>query len=163
MKKLYIRSKQVVWTLVLIYLVDLHLNIKQKYTDPETFLILIFMKGSGTSFTTTFCVWSFLKNICYTMMSRDNKPASWDEQVSLSGCLYFLSYWTICILQLFVSQTVISKILKLTSPFLPRCFLTWAKIFWQKFKYVENKKELLTWEKKYFSLFLKAFSWCRWN
>ena len=30
------------------------------------------------------------------------------DQISLSDCLYFLRYWTICVLQLFVNQAVTS-------------------------------------------------------
>ena len=36
------------------------------------------------------------------------------DQISLPGCLYFLRYWAICVLQLFVIQVVTSWILKLT-------------------------------------------------
>ena len=34
----------------------------------------------------------------------------------LSGDIYFVRYWAICVLQLFVNQVVTSRILKLTSP-----------------------------------------------
>ena len=30
------------------------------------------------------------------------------DQISLSGCLYVLRYWAICVLQLFVNQAVTS-------------------------------------------------------
>ena len=36
------------------------------------------------------------------------------DQISMSGCLYFVRYWPICILQLLVNYVVTSKILKLT-------------------------------------------------
>ena len=39
------------------------------------------------------------------------------DQMSLPGCLYFLRYWAICVLQLFVTQVATSWILKLTSYF----------------------------------------------
>ena len=39
------------------------------------------------------------------------------DQISLPGCLYFLRYWEICVLQLFVNQVVTSWILKLTLSF----------------------------------------------
>ena len=39
------------------------------------------------------------------------------DQVLLSDCLYFASYWPICLLQLFVSQVATSQILKLTLSF----------------------------------------------
>ena len=31
-----------------------------------------------------------------------------NEQISLPGCLYFLRYWEICVLQLFVNQVATS-------------------------------------------------------
>ena len=30
------------------------------------------------------------------------------DQISLSDCLYFLSYWAICVLQIFLNQVVMS-------------------------------------------------------
>ena len=36
------------------------------------------------------------------------------DQISLPGCLYFLRYWAICVLQWFVNQVVTSKKSKLT-------------------------------------------------
>ena len=39
------------------------------------------------------------------------------DQISLSDCFYFLRYWAICVLHLFVSEIVVSKILKLTLSF----------------------------------------------
>ena len=30
------------------------------------------------------------------------------DQISLSGCLYFLRYWAICVFQLFINQVVTS-------------------------------------------------------
>ena len=42
---------------------------------------------------------------CYTLLT---------DQISLSDCLYFLRYWSICLLQLFVNQAVMRYILKLT-------------------------------------------------
>ena len=57
----------------------------------------------------------FLHNFCrkiffllYTLLT---------EEISLSGCLYFVRYWAICALQLFVNQVVTSWILKLTLSF----------------------------------------------
>ena len=45
---------------------------------------------------------------CYILLS---------DQISLPGCLYFLKYWAIYVLQLFVNQVVRSWILKLTLSF----------------------------------------------
>ena len=39
------------------------------------------------------------------------------DQISVSDCLYFWSYWSICVSQLFVNQAVKSHILKLTLSF----------------------------------------------
>ena len=39
------------------------------------------------------------------------------DQISLPGCLYFLRYWAICVLQWFVNQVVTSWILKLILSF----------------------------------------------
>ena len=39
------------------------------------------------------------------------------DQISLSGCFFFVRYWTICLLQLFVNQAVTSWISKLTLSF----------------------------------------------
>ena len=39
------------------------------------------------------------------------------DQMSLPGCIYFLRYWAICVLQLFVTRVVTSWILKLTLSF----------------------------------------------
>ena len=40
-------------------------------------------------------------SLCYILLT---------DQILLSGCLYFLRYWAICVLQLFVNQAVTSKI-----------------------------------------------------
>ena len=62
---------------------------------------------SGTSIPAPFSA-SFLKKkyFSYNIMLPD--------QISLSGCLYFVRYWTICVLQLVVNRVVTSQILKLT-------------------------------------------------
>ena len=39
------------------------------------------------------------------------------DQVSQSSCLYFVRYWTICVMKLFVNQVVTSRIFKLTLSF----------------------------------------------
>ena len=39
------------------------------------------------------------------------------DQIPWSGCLYFMRYWTICVLQLLLNQVVTSWILKLTLSF----------------------------------------------
>ena len=61
------------------------------------------------------------------------------DQISLPGCLYFLKYWGICVLQLLVIQGMTSEILKLTFASLSshaHC----TKKSGQKFKYLKNNK-----------------------
>ena len=41
--------------------------------------------------------------------------------------VYFLRYWAICVLQLFNSYAITSKIVKLTLSFKSSCFSTWPK------------------------------------
>ena len=78
------------------------------------------LQGSGCSISTTFCAWFFKKNIspCYDLLT---------EQISLSGCLYFLRYWSVCVLRLLVNQFLTSQILKLTLSFSLSRFSTWPK------------------------------------
>ena len=66
-------------------------------------------KGLGIASLPHF-VYDFSKKMipCYILLT---------DQISLSGCLYFLIYWAICILQLFVNHVVTSYISKLTLPF----------------------------------------------
>ena len=54
-----------------------------------------FEKGSGYIFSNTFCEWIFKKNVSQVILT---------DQISLPDCLYLLRYWSLCILQLFVSQ-----------------------------------------------------------
>ena len=49
------------------------------------------------------------------------------DQISLPNRLYFLIYWSICVLQLFVNQVLTSRILKLTLSFQSRSFPTLPK------------------------------------
>ena len=65
---------------------------------------------------------------CY-ILSPDN--------VSLSGCLYFVRYRAIFVLQLFANQVVTSQILKLIHLSNQTVF---SKTSRQRFKYLENKK-----------------------
>ena len=52
----------------------------------------LFRKGSGTSFSSAFCIWFFKKkNVSHVMLTN---------QIFLSNSLYFLRSWAICILQL---------------------------------------------------------------
>ena len=78
--------------------------------DPEICSILIFQIR----------VWEqFLQHIL-CMIFQHKCPSCYillTDQTSLPGCLYFLRYWVICVLQLFVIQVVTSWISKLTLSF----------------------------------------------
>ena len=55
------------------------------------------------------------------------------DQISLSGCLYFLIYWKIYVSRIFVSNLWRQKILKLTFPCCPVSFqCPWKKILIEK-------------------------------
>ena len=68
--------------------------IKLQTIDSEIYLIYI-RKKFGTSFFTTNTAWLWQKILLI-------------EQISLSGCLYFLSYWVIFVSLLLVSHIAAS-------------------------------------------------------
>ena len=75
-------------------------------------LILIFFffkKKYGTSLLASFSTWFWKKNISHIILTRE---------ISSSKCLYFLRYWTLCVLLLFASKLLSSQILKFTLDFL---------------------------------------------
>ena len=49
------------------------------------------------------------------------------DQVSLSGCFYFVRYFPVSVLQLFVNKAVTSQILKITLSFASSRFSTWPE------------------------------------
>ena len=57
-------------------------------------------KGLGIVFLSHF-VHNFSKSCfsCYALLT---------DQISLPDCLYFLRYWSICVLELFVNEVVMS-------------------------------------------------------
>ena len=114
----------------------------------------IFRKGSGTSFSTTFCVWFSKKNVSHIII---NWPSFYSDQVSLPDCLGMLRYWSICALQLFINHVVTSQILKLTLSFESSRFSTWPKSQGKNLKYLENKKSFSGEIKSIFSSFLTGF------
>ena len=66
-------------------------------------------------------------------------------------------YWGICVLQLFISKALTSKMLKFTWTFQSGRFSTWPKN--QDKIYISWKqKELLRWNKNIFHYFSKFFS-----
>ena len=76
-------------------------------------------KRSGTSLPASFSTWLLNKYFyCYVLLP---------EQISLSGALYFVRYWIICVLQLLVNQVVTCKFWN--QPYLSNqvVFPTWLK------------------------------------
>ena len=78
--------------------------------DPEICSILIFRIRVWEQFLLHILCMIFQQkcSLCYILLT---------DQISLPGCLYFLRYWVICVLQLFVIQVVTSWISKLTLSF----------------------------------------------
>ena len=98
------------------------------------------------------CCFDFLRYIsCHILLTG---------QVSLSSYLH-LKCRPVYVLQLFISPVcdVINSEINLVSH--QAAFLTLTKKSGQRFKYVKNKKNVLTWNKKHFSSTLKAFYWSR--
>ena len=112
-KKLNIRQKQVVCSLISLYFDSPQISVQQKQTlklytiDPETCSIFIFQIRVWEQFLQHILCMIFKRKCssCYILLS---------DQISLPSCFYFLRYWAICVLQLFVNQVVTSWILKLT-------------------------------------------------
>ena len=85
------------------------------------------------------------------------------DQNSLSGCLYFVRYWTIiCLLQLFIDQVVMFVNFENNLIFRIKPFFLHGQKVKQKFKYLENKKSFKMKYKAFFT-FLKGFHWRKWN
>ena len=84
--------------------------LKRYIIDPEIQSILIFQIRVWEQFLQNILCMMFQQKCssCYILLA---------DQISLPGCPYFLSYWAICVLQLFVNQVVTSRILKLTLSF----------------------------------------------
>ena len=87
-------------------------NCLKLYTiDPEICSILIFQIKVWEQFLQHILRMIFQQkcSTCYILLT---------DQISLPGCLYLLRYWTICVLQLFVSQVVTAWIFKFNLIFL---------------------------------------------
>ena len=67
--------------------------------DPEICSILIFQKRNWEQFLHHILCINFQEKYfsCCILLT---------DQISLSDCLFFLRYWSICVLQLFVNQVV---------------------------------------------------------
>ena len=86
-------------------------NCLKLYTaDPEMFSNLVFQMRVCQQFLQHILCMIFQqrRSSCYILLT---------DKISLSGCLYFLRYCAICVLQLFVTQSLTSWILKLTLSF----------------------------------------------
>ena len=79
------------------------------------------------------------------------------NQISWSGCRYFLRYWVICALQLFDSQAVTSYVLELTLSFASSHFSTWPK-FKDKSSNILRTKRAFKVKWKVFIIILKTLS-----
>ena len=96
LKKLYIRSEQFFSTLVLknvgrsLIGHTIKTNCSITFCWSRDMLSFDFVQEPETNLHTTFCVWFFKKNIFHVILLTD--------QISLSGSLYFLIYWAMCIL-----------------------------------------------------------------
>ena len=93
-----------------------------------------FRKGSGSSFSTLFCVWFFKKKVL--MLHSNNWPN-------------FSSYWTKCVLHLFVTTLD----LKLTLSSLSSHFATWPKLQDKNLNILGTKKASEVKLKAFFSNF----------
>ena len=117
LKKLCIRQKKVVCSLISLYFDSPQISIQQKQTclklhtvDTDICSILIFQKR----------VWEqFLQHILCMIFQQKYSSCCilLTDQILLPDCLYFLRYWATYVLQLFVNQVVTSWILRLTLPF----------------------------------------------
>ena len=86
-------------------------NCLKLYTiHPEMCLIFVFQIKVWEQFLQRILCMIFQQKCysCYVPLT---------DQISLPGCLYFLKYWGIRVLQSFVIQVVVSWILKLTLSF----------------------------------------------
>ena len=104
-------------------------------------------KGSGASFSTTFCIWFFNKNVSHVTFFWLTK----------FPCLYFSKYWTVCVLWLFVNQAVTSQNLKLTLSFWSNRFATWPRSQDKNLSILRTKRAFEMKWKAFFIIF-KGFS-----
>ena len=124
LNKLPVRYKQVVSILLLMQFgrPQVGHTIKTNFilfqtVDPGIQQILIFYKR----------VWDQLLQQIFCMIFQERYFSCYvllTDEILLLGCLYFLRYWAICVLQFFVVPSVMPKILKLTIAFLSSCFPT---------------------------------------
>ena len=82
-----------------IYLNNLQLGIQQRQTASNFRLFWYFIKWSENGFTTTLSVWFFKKNIFHVMFY-----VNWPNLIT--WFLYFLRYWSTCVLQFGVCNVI---------------------------------------------------------
>ena len=101
-------------------------------------------KGSGTSISAFFCKIFQEKYFCCYILLPD--------QISVSGCLYFVRYWAICVLKLFVHQCDII-LFEIKLIYLNKTFFQHDQKVYAKIQISWEWEELLRWNKKHFSSF----------
>ena len=100
--------------------------------DPEICSILIFQLRAWEQF--------LQHNLCMIFLQKCSSCCILlADQISLSGCLYFLRHWAICVMQLFVNQVVTSNISKINLIFHIKLFLYMHKNSRQKPAYLDNE------------------------
>ena len=80
------------------------------------------------------------------------------EHISLPGCLCFVRYWAICVLQLFLNQVLTSLILKLVLYFWSSRFLYMTKKSRQKNLNILRMKRVFNVKRKAFFIIFKELS-----
>ena len=159
-KKHYIRKNQVVRTIVFTYFGRPPLGhaiqtnfLTFQTVNPEIFSTLIFIKEYGTSFSTTICLWFFKKNIAHVIFYYLKNFIVW-----LSLLLEILGDMCIAILCCLVCDAINFEI---NHSFLIKPFFYITKKPRHKNKISQERKQLLTWNKKHFSSPLKGFHWSK--
>ena len=130
-------------SLVSVYFEDTQLGYNKKQ-NVRYARFWFFRKGYGNSFSTTFCEWFFKKkHFSYYILLTD--------QISVSHYLYLLKYWTMRVFGIvcFPGCNVLNFEINLSNQAWPKV-KTKSSIPWER-------KVLLKWNKKHFSLFLKGF------
>ena len=75
------------------------------------------------------------------------------DQISLSDCLYYLKYWSICVFRLFVNQVVTLQVLKLALSFWSICFYTWPKSQDKNLNILRTERAFEVKQKAFFVIF----------
>ena len=104
---------------------------KSKIWDCWFTQFWFFIKGFGTSFSTTFYVWFFKNNVSHVMFYKLTK---------LSDCLFFLKYWTIMCIVIVSFPVVDGMNFQINDSFLYGHFPAWPKKSGRVFRYLKMKR-----------------------